>query len=66
LTPKAQSEKLAAMKQKKVNIGALIAPQKRNALRSRLAARGETFQEWIERLIDREINWSESRTVKGQ
>ncbi len=37
-------------------IGALVPPQKRNALKSRLSARGETVQDWIERMIDKEIN----------
>ncbi len=39
-----------------VPVGALIDPAKRNALKSRLSARGETVQDWIERMIDKEIN----------
>lgn len=54
------------MKPKKVIVGAMVQPQKRNALKSRLSARGESVQDWLERLIDREINWSEARTAKGQ
>ncbi len=53
------------MKSKKVLLGALVSVDKRNALNSRLAARGESFKDWLERMIEREVKWSDARTMKG-
>lgn len=38
-----------------VPITAIISKDKRRALRSKLAGRGESVQDWLERMIDREI-----------
>ena len=52
-------------KTSKTPITALVVPAKRNALKSVLAARGESIQDWLERLVDREIKWTDPRTAKG-
>jgi len=42
----------------KTPVTALVIPSKRNALKSVLASRGESIQDWLERLIDKEIKWN--------
>ncbi len=58
-------ERIEAVRNGKlVLVAALIDQAKRNALKSHLFFRGESVQDWIERLIDREINWTDSRSTK--
>ena len=43
------------MKTDKKQVAAMVASKKRNLLKAKLAERGESIQQWLERLIDREI-----------
>jgi len=42
---------------KRKPVTALVAPIKQHALKSLLSSRGESIQDWLERLIDKEIKW---------